>query len=63
VTELPPTPTVLPPLSESGGGVIAFVSERSGRPGIYIMNADGSYERQVTDDFDRHPIGRLMERK
>jgi TolB protein len=54
-TPKPPTPTPLPSLSGSGGGVIAFVSERSGRPGIYIMNADGSDQRQLTNDFDTHP--------
>jgi Tol biopolymer transport system component len=52
---VPPTPTLLPPLSESGGGAIAFVSERDGIPGIFIMNADGSDQRQLTNDFDAHP--------
>jgi Tol biopolymer transport system component len=42
----------LPPLSASGGGVIAFSSDRSGRPGIYVMNADGSDQRLVTDEYN-----------
>jgi TolB protein len=44
-----PTAVPQPPLSASGGGVLAFVSHRSGRPGIYVMNADGSDQRLVTD--------------
>ena len=52
-TPIPPTgtPTAvpLPPLSASGGGVLAFSSDRRGRPGIYVMNADGSDQRLVTD--------------
>jgi hypothetical protein len=44
-----PTPVSLRPLSGSGGGVIAFSSDRSGQPGIYVMNADGSDQRLVTD--------------
>jgi TolB protein len=31
------------------GSKIAFVSSRSGKPQLYIMNADGSNPRQVTD--------------
>ena len=50
-----PTLTALPPLSGSGGGVIAYVSEASGIPGIYIMNADGSDQRQLTEGYDAHP--------
>jgi dipeptidyl aminopeptidase/acylaminoacyl peptidase len=49
---LAPTSTPLPPLSASGGGVIAFTSDRSGRSGIYVMNADGSDQRLVTDKDD-----------
>jgi Tol biopolymer transport system component len=45
-----PTATLLPPLSGSGGGVIAFVSERDGDQEIYIMNADGSDQRRLTND-------------
>jgi hypothetical protein len=55
-TPIPPTATPtaipLPPLSASGGGVIAFSSDRSGRSGIYVMNADGSDQRLVTDMVD-----------
>jgi formylglycine-generating enzyme required for sulfatase activity len=43
-----PTATVLPPLSGSGGGVIAFVSDRDGNDEIYTMNADGSDQRNLT---------------
>ena len=51
VTPLPAdTPTPLPPLSESGGGVIAFTSERDGNREIYIMNADGSDQRNLTNN-------------
>lgn len=52
-TPIPPTlaPTLVPrpPLSASGGGVLAFSSVRGGRPGIYVMNADGTDQRLVTD--------------
>jgi Tol biopolymer transport system component len=50
-----PTPTARPPLSGSGGGVIAYTSEASGKPGIYIMNADGTDQRQLTEAYDAHP--------
>jgi Tol biopolymer transport system component len=39
------TTTPLPPLSGSGGGVIAFQSDRDRQDEIYVMNADGSDER------------------
>lgn len=48
-TEFLPTPTSLPPLTGSGGGVLTFGSDLSGRPGIYVMNADGSDQRLLTD--------------
>ena len=52
-TPIPPTlaPTLVPrpPLNASGGGVLAFSSVRNGRPGIYVMNADGTDQRLVTD--------------
>ena len=60
-TALPPTVTPTPsptswvPLSGSGGGVLAFVAEHGGIPGIYVMNADGSDQRLVTDQFDTNP--------
>jgi Tol biopolymer transport system component len=50
-TEIPqPTDmsTLLPPLTGSGGGVIAFVSKRDGNFEIYVMNADGSDQRRLT---------------
>ncbi len=41
---VPPTPTVtvLPLLSGSGGGVIAFFSNRDGNKEIYVMTSDGT---------------------
>jgi Tol biopolymer transport system component len=42
-------PTVQP-LTGSGGGVIAFTSERDGNMEIYVMNADGSDQRRLTFD-------------
>ncbi len=48
-TVAPPAPTPLPPLSGSGGGVIAFVSARRGNWDIYLMNADGTEVRQLTN--------------
>jgi Tol biopolymer transport system component len=43
--------------SVEGGGVIAFNSEREGNTDIYIMNADGSDQRRLTDDpgYDAWP--------
>jgi Tol biopolymer transport system component len=38
----------LPPLTGSGG-VIAFTSERDGNMEIYVMNADGSDQRRLTN--------------
>jgi Tol biopolymer transport system component len=35
----------LPPLSGSGGGIIAFQSDRDRQDEIYVMNADGSGQR------------------
>jgi Tol biopolymer transport system component len=47
-TAVPPTPTPL------GGGLgeIAFVSTRTGSPQVYIMRADGSDVRQLTNERD-----------
>jgi Tol biopolymer transport system component len=39
------TAAPLPPLSGSGGGVIAFQSDRDRQDEIYVMNADGSDQR------------------
>jgi Tol biopolymer transport system component len=48
-----PEPTVaaatLPPLSGSGGGWIAFSSRRDGNYEIYVMNADGTDLRRLTE--------------
>jgi len=44
-----PTPTPRSPLTGSGGGVIAFVSDRDdGDWEIYVMNADGTDQRRLT---------------
>ena len=45
---LGPTPTAL----GGGYGQIAFASDRTGAPQIFIMNADGSDPRQVTNMVD-----------
>ena len=42
-----PTPTPRPPLSGSGGGVLAFVRARERGWGIYVINADGSGQRRI----------------
>jgi Tol biopolymer transport system component/pimeloyl-ACP methyl ester carboxylesterase len=43
------TPTPWPAHTGSGGGLIAFSSERDGNPEIYLMNADGSDQRRLTN--------------
>jgi Tol biopolymer transport system component len=50
-----PTATMLPPLSGSGGGVIAYISESGVVPGLQIMNADGTDQRRLSNAFDSHP--------
>jgi Tol biopolymer transport system component len=58
--------TPLPPLTGSGGGVIAFTSDRDGNWEIYVMNADGTDPRRLTMNLlrdHRHawsPDGRLL---
>lgn len=56
-----PTATITPsatatpratPIGGGTGGRIAFVSERGGRPQIYLMNADGSNQTALTDLAD-----------
>lgn len=51
---IPPTPTVTPtpaPTAVGGtDGLIAFVSTRDGNSEIYVMNADGSGQRNLTND-------------
>jgi len=64
VTPAPPTarPTAtansLPPLSGSGGGRIAFSSNRDGNYGLHIMNSDGTDQWRLTKSLyeDRHPV-------
>ena len=53
-----PTATQLPPLGGSGGGVIAFFSDRDGNEEIYIMNVDGSDPQRLTDNpaYDAWPV-------
>ena len=45
----------MPPLDASGGGVIAYVSDLAGAPGIQVMNADGTDQRRLTDDYHTSP--------
>jgi Tol biopolymer transport system component len=40
----------------SDGHQLAFVSDRSGRPGLWMMNADGTGLTQLTDaNFEQFP--------
>jgi formylglycine-generating enzyme required for sulfatase activity/Tol biopolymer transport system component len=49
-TAVPATPTAAPPAAAgSGEGLIAFVSTRDGNGEIYVMNADGSNPRRLTN--------------
>lgn len=49
-TETPTISPTPPPTPMGGGkGQIAFVSNRSGKPQIWIMNVDGSDQRQLTN--------------
>jgi uncharacterized protein (TIGR02145 family) len=58
-SEAQPTSTAspLPALSGSGGGIIAFSSTRDGDEEIYVMNADGSDQRRLTNNpaYDHIP--------
>ena len=53
-TPIPPTPAPLPLPSGGGSGEIAFVSERDGMAQIYVMSADGSDQRYLTQDRQDH---------
>lgn len=46
-----PTPTLVPVATPrgGGGGQIVFASDRSGLPQLWLMNADGSNQKQITD--------------
>ena len=42
-------------LNGSGGGIIAFTSDRDGQKEIYFMNADGSSQTRITNTMvDEH---------
>jgi Tol biopolymer transport system component len=43
------TATLVPPLSGSGGGRIVFASKRDDNYDIYVMNADGTDQRRLTN--------------
>ncbi|KAF0106837.1 MAG: putative protein kinase [Anaerolineaceae bacterium] len=46
-----PTETLTPTVTPQGGGAgqVAFVSDRAGSPQIFLMYADGSGQRQITN--------------
>ena len=46
------TPTITPTLIGGGLGTIAFASNRSGIPQIYLMNSDGTEQRAITTETD-----------
>jgi Tol biopolymer transport system component len=46
--------TIAQPLWSPNGRRIGFVSERDGNGEIYVMNADGSGQRNLTRTRDRH---------
>ncbi len=39
--------TATQPLGDNGAGQIAFLSDRDGKPAIYVMNADGSNQHRL----------------
>jgi Tol biopolymer transport system component len=47
-----PTPTITPTLIGGGLGTIAFASNRSGIPQIYLMNGDGTNQHAITTESD-----------
>ncbi|MBL8045169.1 MAG: PD40 domain-containing protein [Anaerolineales bacterium] len=58
---IPPTPNITPSPAPtrvgSGNGLIAFTSDRDGNFEIYVMNADGSNQRNLTQNeaWDNRP--------
>jgi len=48
-TPAPPTATLTPTVVQTGGNQIAFVSERLGAPQVFLMNADGTNQRPLTN--------------
>ncbi|MCJ7624321.1 MAG: serine/threonine-protein kinase, partial [Anaerolineaceae bacterium] len=48
--EISPTPQYTP--QGGGGGQIAFVSDRSGIPQVYLINIDGTDMTQITNEID-----------
>jgi serine/threonine protein kinase/Tol biopolymer transport system component len=44
-----PTPVLAPTLTGGGNGQIAFVSDRTGQPEIYLINIDGTGLKKITD--------------
>jgi Tol biopolymer transport system component len=53
VIEATSTPSIPTPTPQGGGtGELAFVSNRTGSPQVYTMNADGSNVRQQTKEQD-----------
>jgi serine/threonine protein kinase len=49
-----PTETLFPTITPNGGGpgLIAFASNRTGSPQIFLMSPDGSNQRQITNLVD-----------
>jgi Tol biopolymer transport system component len=54
----PVLPTAMSEVVTAGEGKIAFVSNRDGNLEIYVMNADGSGQKRLTDDraYDGDPV-------
>jgi eukaryotic-like serine/threonine-protein kinase len=46
------TPSITPTLIGGGLGTVAFASNRSGIPQIYLMDADGTNQRAITTESD-----------
>ncbi len=52
-TEPTTAPRAIPPFSGSGGGVISFISNRTGNHDVFLMNADGSEQWQLSTTPDQ----------